>query len=1025
MGYTKFKLSAIGFFMFLFVFAASAQQISISGIVKDAKDGEPLIGAKIMEKGTTNGTITDIDGNFSFSVASPASIIVVSYIGFQLQEHAVAGRNTFMIELEADAITLQEVVAIGYGSQTKKEITGSIASIKPGEFNQGTVNNVQGLLQGKVAGLNITKDAGGDPTNKNYNVQLRGVGTLTGNAQPLFIIDGVPGGSLNSVAPSDIASIDVLKDGSAAAIYGTRANAGVIIITTKKGNYDSKTGGKAQIEYNGTVQADLIAKRIDMLSGKEYREFVNNPKYQTTNSDGSISKPGVDLGSDTDWISEITRNPAITHTHNLAISGGGSNYHFRSSLNYRNVQGLAKNSNYEEILFKASASVRGLNNKLEVSPDISYQTGKTNWVDHLIFREALNMNPTALVYDKSESAVKYGGYYTPDGFSSYNPVAILNQIIDDGRQSTFLGSVRAELTIAPKLKVSTFLSRQEDKQITGKYTNSQSKFGEGESQNGIAKRSTYFNKTDLIESMLQYINQFDAHGVQAMIGNSYQYFSAEGFDAENKDFDVDNFTYNNLNAGGYLKDGKAGMGSYKNSNKLVAYFARLLYNYNQRYFLSASLRMEGSSKFGPEAHPTLGRYGLFPSISGSWIISEESFMSEVNFVDDLKIRAGYGVTGNTPGDSYRYIDLVGPDTGVAYYENGEFRNPWKATSNYNPYLRWETKHEYNIGLDFVLLKGKLSGTIDAYLRDTKDLLYDARVKTPPYSINSMLANFGRIQNKGIELTLNSELVKTKDFTLNGGIVLAANSNKLVDLTYTGLGADDSPTVYDMGDISWRGTTGLTFTRIEIGEALGQFYGYKYSHVDEATGRVHYFKLQDGVKTANPDGTYRTTTAPSSSDKTYLGSAYPLLTGGFNFVASYKQFDVSTNFRGQIGGRILNAKRIFFEDKSSGGNLMQSAFEGEMAHMKGGQVRMSDYFLEDASFLRLNDVTLGYNFTLNDEAQKYLSQARVYFTCQNAFTLSSYTGVDPEVSLAGLTPGLDGINYYPRQRSFLIGVNFTF
>lgn len=1023
----SFNLKVRGFLvlamLFVIGFSANAQKKTVSGIVKD-EAGEVIIGASVIEKGTTNGMMTNFDGEFSLDVA-PDATLAVSYVGYKSQEIKVDGKTFISVVLEEDSQLLKEVVAIGYGSQTKKELTGSIASIKPSDFNKGTVSSVQGLLQGKVAGLNITKDAGGDPTNRNYNVQLRGVGSLKGNAQPLFIIDGVPGGSLNSVAPSDIASIDILKDGSAAAIYGTRANAGVVIITTKKGSYDPAGKGKAVIEYNGSVQADMIAKRLDMLSASEYRDFINNESYWTTNKDGSFSKPGVDLGSQTDWIDQITRKAGITHTHNVALSGGGSNYNFRSSLNYRNMQGLAQNSDYEEILLRAGASVKGLNNRLEITPDISYQTGKTNWVDHLIFREALNMNPTAPVYDNSTDT--YGGYYTPDGFSSYNPLAIINQIIDEGKESVFLGSVRAELSILPKLKVSTFLSRQEYKQITGKYTNSQSKFGEGQSQHGVAKRSTTLEKVDLIENMVQYLDQFGDHALQVMVGNSYQYRTKEGFEAENKGFDVDNFTFNKLESGSYLKDGKAAMKSYKNSSKLSSYFARLLYNYNQRYFLSTSVRVEGSSKFGPQAHPTLGRYGIFPSISGSWIISDEPFMKNVSFVNDLKLRAGYGVTGNTPDDenNYTYISIISPNTSEAYYENGEFKNPWGIGSNPNPFLKWESKHEYNVGIDFALFNGKLGGTIDAYLRDTKDLLYEARVKTPPYSINSMLANFGRIQNKGIELTLNSELVNTTDFRLDGGLVLAMNANKLVDLTYTGLGADDSPSIRDLGDISWRGTTGLNFTRIEIGEALGQFYGYKFSHIDQQSGKVYYYKLKDGQKIVDKQGNYQTTSSPSSLDKAYLGSAYPLLTGGFHFAANYKQFDLSTNFRGQIGGKILNSKRIFFEDKSAGGNLMQSAFEGEMAALKGGQIKMSDYFLEDASFLRLNDVTLGYTIPMKTKINEYLSQARIYFTCQNAFTLTGYSGVDPEVSLAGLTPGLDGINYYPKQRTFLLGVSVTF
>jgi len=1007
---------------FLLSSSVYAQDITVKGHVKEAKTGEAVIGANIIVKGTSIGTISDVDGNFTLN-APQQSTITVSFLGFKQKEFK-ATTNSVTIALEEDSRLLSEVVVIGYGSQTKKELTGSIASVKPSDFNKGSIPSVQGLLQGKVAGLNITKDAGGDPTNKEYNVQLRGVATLTLNASPLFIIDGVPGGNFGSVAPSDIESIDVLKDGSAAAIYGTRANAGVIIITTKKGKYGvTGQAQKAQIEYSGMVQTDMIAKRIEMLSASEYRDFINNPKYL----DAKGNKPGSDLGANTDWQKEITRPIAVSHTHNVALSGAGANYHFRSSINYKDLQGLAKTSGYDDLLLRASASVKGLNNMLEISPDISFSTSNTHWVDHLIFREALNMNPTAPVYDATNDT--YGGYYTPDGFSTYNPVAIINQRIDEGRQSAFQGGVRAELTIIPQLKLSTFLSRLEDKNLTGKYVNRFSKFEEGASKEGVARRFTSLYKTDLIENMINYLEDFNQHRVQAMLGNSYQYFSYEDLSAENRGFEMDDFTFNKLQFGADLKDGKASIESSKKSSKLASYFARLLYNYNQRYFLSTSIRLEGSSKFGEKAHPTLGCYGIFPSVSGSWIISDESFMANVKFVNHLKLRAGYGVTGNMPDDRNinRYIELVAPNTGEAYYIDGKFKNPWRIIQNHNPYLKWEEKHEYNIGLDFVLLQSKLSGTIDAYLRDTKDLLYDARVKMPPYSIEWMLANYGQIQNKGIELTLNYAILKSKDYTFNAGLTLATNTNKLVNLTYTGLGADESPTFRDIPaeNANWRGTTGLTFTRIEIGKPLGRFYGYQFSHIDQATGRPMYYKLQDGRKTQNPDGTMRTTASPIGSDKTYLGSAYPLLTGGFNLSATYKQWDATANFRGQIGGKIMNVKRIYFEDKASGQNVMQSAFEGEMALVKGGQLKMSDYYLEDASFLKLNDLTLGYTLPLNETGKKYLSNARVSFTCQNAFTITTYTGMDPEVSLAGLTPGVDGINYYPKQRTFLLGLNVSF
>lgn len=1014
MRYLHFKINQRSFatLLLMLVFGVSmyAQQISIKGVITEAANGEPIIGANIIEKGTTNGTITNFDGEFSLSVQANATIIV-KYVGFQDQEIAVAGKTNFIIQMKEDAIALQEVVAIGYGSQTKREITGAVSSIKAESFNKGIQSSATGLLQGKVAGLNIVKLGGGDPTNKDYNVQLRGVGSLRGSQSPLFIIDGVPGGDINSVNPNDIESIDVLKDGSAAAIYGTRANAGVILITTKRGQE-----GKSVVEYTGNVSADVISKKLRVLNAQEYRELM-------------IPKGRADEGGSTDWLSEITRPMALSQQHNISMSGGSKGFTYRGSVGLKTNQGLAIESEFYELQARFSANQKAFNDKLELAYDFNYGHNKKSWIDYEAFNQALKSNPTRSVMYGDDVAsnsahpdfsryVMYGGYVEPDGFSTYNPVPIIKGIDDDGRQDVFMGSIRASYSINNHLKIGTFMSMQTGNEWTGKYWHKTTRFGEGQKRNGIAEQSYINYENRVIENTLQYVDQFGLHAVSGLLGQSFQQNVWSGFNATNTDFITNLYRYNNLGAGMGIKnnDDRIGVGSYKDSDKLASFFGRIMYNYNQKYYLNASVRMEGSSRFGPKAHPTLGRYGIFPAISGSWRIKEESFMQNLTFLNDMKVRAGVGVTGNIPGETNLYIQRVGP-TGDYVYLNGEFVQPWGITSNVNENLRWEKKTEYNVGIDADMFNNKLSIVLDGYYRNTTDLLWEYNVPTPPFAFGRMWDNHGQIENYGVELTVNGNLYKSKDFTLDGTFIAAWNRNMVTRIASGYEAGSNNKSTLDVGYISGDGETGVNVMRLQEGQPIGNFFGYKFLRIEN--GKQIFERLNSKGEVVG-----ETDTPSASRDKQIIGNAQPLLTGGFSLNASYKQFDLATNFRGQIGGTIFNMKRYFYENINSAENVLLSAFEGEMKNLGSAETRQfSDYFLEDASYLRLNDVTFGYNLKTSPEIEKYISGIKLTFTVQNAFVLTGYKGVDPEVNMGGLDPGIDGLNYYPKQRSFLVGVNF--
>lgn len=992
-------------------FMATAQNRTISGVVQD-ETGETVIGASVLEKGTNNGVLTDFDGKFRLEVKSGATLLI-SYVGYVPQEVVVGNQTNLVIVLEQEDFLLKEVVAIGYGSQTKKEITGAISSVKAEDFNKGITANPMGLIQGKVAGLNIIKDGGDDPAQNNYNVQLRGVGSLSGSASPLYVIDGVPGGDLSSVLPSDIESIDVLKDGSAAAIYGTRANAGVILITTKRGNKD----GKFSAEYNGSVSTATIANVPRILTPNEYREKM------------VANGLGIDYGADTDWIKAITRTP-LSHTHNVSLTGGTSDFNYRASVGYRGLEGLAINSDYEEINARFVANQKAFNNLVDVSYDFSYLTNSKQWANYDNFNQAIRSNPTMPIHSDEARFEKYGGYFESDNFYTRNPVSDIMQTTNDEKGQVFMGSVRASINLLDNLKFTTFYSLQNNSTWNGKYQTNTLRDVAG--KGGVANQSQNYASQQMVENTLQYLNSWNVHNFQALLGQGYQTNLTHGFNVYNSDFPLDKILYNNLGLGQGIKTGEnanANMGSYKYKDKLASFFARVMYNYDNKYFISASTRLEGSSKFGAKANPVLGPWGLFPAISASWSIIDEDFMQNQRFLNDLKLRLGYGVTGNMPGNSYLYLMLVGPGSDYVF-SDGEFILPWGPQTNTNEFIRWEEKHEYNAGIDFAMLNNRLYGSIDAYFRNTTDLLYEYNVPLAGENVSSRKwDNYGQIHNYGVEFQLNGVIYDSADFKWNAGLNAAWNQNTVVRITGTQYGNYDAngnliASFQNTGYISsGDGETGNYVMRLTEGGAIGNFWGFKYVGINSKGEWV--FETPSGGLT----------TSPEDSDKQILGNAFPHVTLGFNTALRYKDFDLTMNFRGQVGGLIFNETRYFYENTRGTENVLLSSFEGEAERLtnwttsgsdKASIRRFSDFYLEDATYVKLNDLTIGYTPNLGTEFARYIQNMRVYFTAQNLFTITGYKGHDPStVSMAGLTPGFDGRSYYPTQHSFNLGVSFNF
>lgn len=985
----KWFLTAV---MSLLFCVGAIAQTQISGTVVD-QTGEPVIGAYVTLQGDESvGTITDFDGYYEISVPSNASLIF-SFMGYESQTLSVAGKSTLDVTLAEETTKLDEVVAVGYGSQTKKELTGSVSSVKADDFNKGSFNSSEGLLQGKVAGLTMSKNAGGDPTDRSYNVQIRGTGSLTGSTTPLYIIDGVPGASMNNINPNDIESMDVLKDGSAAAIYGTRANAGVIIITTKKGK-----AGKTSVEYNGSVSVATVASKVDVLSAEEY-----------------VAAGGVDKGYNTNWFDEITRVPVSTE-HNLSLSGGMEKVNYRASVNYKSNQGLAINSSFQEIMARANVNQKALNDIFEFNYDLSYSNTRSRWVDHSAFQQSMKYNPTmpVKITDVTDPFfLKYGGYYQnfdKSGFS--NPVAIAEQETRDGQDQTFLGSIRMTISPVKGLKISGFGSYQLYNQVTGNYFPSTSVAGNG--AGGSANKSNNTNTTRMFEATAQYGNEIKKNSFTFLVGYAYQDFVEESFNASNCNFPTDDFLYNNLGVGQGLTvlaetgiNNGVGVGSWKQGWKLASAFGRFIYNYDQRYFLNASIRAEGSSKFGAN-----NRWGWFPAVSASWLISNEQFMRSQTVVDELKLRAGYGVTGNMPGDCYPWIGRMSQNEDYAYFGDSKVAT-WSLATVPNENLKWETKTEINVGVDFSFLNGRLSGAIDYYNRTTEDLLYWYSVDVSKYEAGSMLLNLGSLRNQGVEVAINGIPVKTKDFVWNLGLTLAHNSNEVLSLgndEFVFPEADKQRGGIGDGSVGW---TSQKFQLLEVGQPVGNFYGFKFDHIGE-DGTFYGVDRKGKIKPFSQ---------LTNKDKKILGNALPILNWGLSSSMAFYGVDFSFNLRGAFGGNLLNQKRLAYGNDSSlgNGNMIKSPDNG----LTPPKV-MTDYYLESGTYMKLGDITIGYSFNIKENVAKYLSKARIYVTGQNIATISKYSGVDPEaVNMTGLEPGIEGVTYYPTTRTFLLGVNLAF
>ncbi|MBQ7253821.1 MAG: SusC/RagA family TonB-linked outer membrane protein [Bacteroidales bacterium] len=958
---------------FLLVWGAVAQNVTVSGRISD-ENGEPLPAAALLAGG--DYTTSDVEGHYSLSTKSGAAV-VVSYMGYEDYTFTVpAGGGKVDISMTpSQAIMLDETVVIGYGTTTKKETTGSVASLKSENLDLGSYINAGAMLQGKVAGLTVVNPDGGDP-NASYQFLLRGTNTLEAGQGPLIIIDGVADADIRNINFQEVESIDVLKDGSAAAIYGTRGTNGVVIITTRRAR-----SGSTSVEYDGQVSVQAVQSRAMPMTAEEFKYTIEH--Y-------APAKTGSLYGYETDWFDEITRTP-ISHKHSLAVSGGNDRFSHRTVLNVEQNQGLQKKNEASKYLIKTNIVQHCLEGWLDMDYNLSYVKRVASPANYGAFRQAFMRNPTEPVYD--EAATQYGGYFTLTESDYSNPVAMINERSATNETSTVAASVRATLNILPiqGLKWDNFLSYSDEKYFGCEYKTSYYPGSVG--KKGVAYTSANAYDNLQWESTLQYSRMFGDHSFQGILGYTWQKQINWSSNMENYGFDSDFYKYNNMGIGTALKQGLADMYTNRSSNRYIAFFGRVIWNYKEKYLASVSLRRDGSTRFGKDH-----KWGWFPAVSLGWRMSQEEWLKDVEWLSELKLRAGYGVTGNQDFANYKSLMLM--SSGTSFYYNGEWINSYAPASNANPDLRWERKSEFNVGADFSFLNGRLGGTLDYYYRLTTDLLYEYNVPVPPYDYKTLFTNVGSISNTGVELSLYATPVKTRNLVWTTSLVAAHNRNKLIKFTNEEFQNQD----YEIG---WIATpVGAYVQRLIEGESLGSFYAPRWDHVgpdgrdvlkDEFAGKVPVAKWSR------------------------IGSAYPDATLGWSNTLRYRQWTFGMTLRGAIGGKVFNSYRATYE------NLQQIGLRNILASWLDdtsytGEIRYSDKYIEDASYLKLDNVSVSYDLPYHNQ---YLHSARVFVSGQNLCCLTGYKGVDPEVSLSGLTPGIESTSYYPRTMTFSLGVNLTF
>ena len=953
-------------------------QATISGHVKD-ETGEGVIGASVMVKGTSNGTVTDFDGNFSLQ-CQPGATLVFSYIGYNPQEQPA--KNGMEVTMKEDVAQLNEVVVVGYGSMAKKEISSSVVQISKDQFNQGAATDAMALVAGKVAGLNVATSADANP-NAMSAIQVRGAGSLTASNGPLVVIDGIAGGDLRNIATQDVESITVLKDAGSAAIYGTRGANGVILVTTKKG---SGTAGVTNVTYDSYVALNVQKPRIEILSTDEFRR----------------SRRGQDYGADTDWWDEITRPVSYSLNQYLSIDTSGKNGYFGLSLNYKKGNGLDIVSGREEYGARFVGEQRVLNNRLQFNSSLSARKVHEDWGNDGLFDTALTMNPTIPVKNPD------GSYYQPNSPTDiHNPVNDLKENVSQGDRIYILGNADVKLNILQteqhNLNTSLSYALQYNDLKDNFYTPTTSSESFWNGYDGRARINYQKWWTNRLEWLVNYTMTLNEHQLKAVLGYSWERSNWEQTGNENMGFVYDALSYHGIGSGSYLRDGKANLWAGSSESTLIGFFGRINYNYNDMIYASVSMRREGSTKFGANK-----KWGNFPSASLAWEITSTPFAQGLKeSFQSLKPRISYGVTGRSDFNAYQSIATY--STRGAYLIDNQWINGYAPSLNANPDLAWEKSTAFNIGVDFVALNSRLRGSVEFYDRRSQDLLYNYTAPQPPFIYNTILVNVGTTKNTGVEVALEYDVLAKKAVKWTTGFNWSMGQTKL-----TKLSSDAYQMAYlDLYQKPGPGTSEYFF-RVEEGGKIGQFYGYEHAGIDDNGLLLIYDNDGNAIPAAQADPSY----------KRNIGNGAPKHFLSWTNSLSYKNWDLSMMFRGAFGFEIFNMRKYGMGLKGSGtDNVLRKAYT-DYADVNSSGGIISSYFLEKGDYFKLDNVTLGY--TLTPKSRQLVESFRIYLTAKNVFTLTGYEGNDPSiVTSTGITPGIDSNSAYPQATQVSLGVTLRF
>jgi iron complex outermembrane receptor protein len=984
----RFKRTRIFLLLCILILSAGqvmAQNIQVSGKITDQVTGEALPGVNIVVKGTTQGTTSNINGEYKIEISKGATL-VFSFIGYLPFEIIVESTQTINVTLTPNVEKLDEVIVIGYGTQKKSDKTGAVTNVAAAELNTGVLTDpIQGMV-GKVAGLQITKK-GGNP-NDGFSVQLRGsAGFATGNS-PLYVIDGVPGVDPTTVSTDDIENYNVLKDASSCAIYGSRGANGVIIITTKKGK-----SGNSQVSFDSYIAMEKVAKRLDLLSADEIRSFVKKNGLTL-----------VDAGGNTDWQDEIYKT-AITQNYSLAISGGKDNTAYRISGNWADYQGVILGTDKQRFNLTTNLTQKLLKDKLTIEGSMFATFEKNN------YENFGGNSPTDVMYQAFQRSplqpVKKadGTYYenTGYGFQYFNPIAIINDIQNNRSAKRFRGNLSAELVLLKGLtfKANGSYTRNDEELFYFEPSTTASTLTKG-------KGSRSYNNTEnkILETFVTYNSIFaEKHTVTFTGGYSWQKNTNDGFNAYGTNAQSPSLTSNNL--AGLAGVSYGSIGSYKNDWTLISFFGRVLYSYDQRYAITATLRRDGSSKFGKN-----NKWGMFPSGSVAWTIKNESFLQNVNYLSQLKLRLGYGRTGNTEGfNPYWSLPITVAQGMQPSLDDGSNVIVFGLQRDANPDLKWEEVEEYNLGIDYGFMANKIQGSIELYNRNTNNMIDEYSLPTPPSYAGKVIANAGAIRNQGVEVNLQFQALNRININYKTTLTFSKIINKVTKLV------DPSSNLRWNGQqrlyISARGMVGQWTQYIEEGHSIGSWYLPHYVGLSSDGARL-YQTAAGGV-----------TRTLSNAPRFYCGSALPKINIGWsNYFMLYKNIDASFSLHAILGYKVYNVSDMYFSDPKLLPNFNANKqaiawFENKI----DGTPIASDQWLEDGSFVRLDNFTIGYSVPL---VKKWgINKLRFYVTGNNLLTITSYSGIDPEISYSGVEFGLDNFNVYPKTRSFIFGVQLNF